>query len=63
MLYRMMEVLILYMSSAKLLKGPWTHCPDTAFVGFVLERCSACCELVRKVRPVQYLYPRSQQNT
>ena len=55
MLYRMMEILILYMSSAKLLKGPWTHCPDTAFVGFVLERCSACCELVRKVRPVQYL--------
>ena len=36
----------------KLLKGPWTHCPDTKSLLFVLERCSACCMLIDRVSHV-----------
>ncbi|EIW60456.1 uncharacterized protein TRAVEDRAFT_165252, partial [Trametes versicolor FP-101664 SS1] len=34
----------------KLLKGPWTHCPDAKVLLFVMERCSACCTLVDRAR-------------
>ncbi|KAI0374813.1 hypothetical protein BV20DRAFT_960994 [Pilatotrama ljubarskyi] len=34
----------------KLLKGPWTHCPDVKPLLFVMERCSACCMLIDRAR-------------
>ncbi|KAL7283334.1 hypothetical protein ACG7TL_002763 [Trametes sanguinea] len=36
--------------TTKLLKGPWTHCPDAKALMFVMERCSACCTLVDRAR-------------
>ncbi|KAI0831229.1 hypothetical protein BC628DRAFT_1352838 [Trametes gibbosa] len=32
--------------TAKLLKGPWTHCPDAQALLFVTERIAACCMLL-----------------
>ncbi|KAI0781013.1 hypothetical protein BD413DRAFT_17917 [Trametes elegans] len=32
--------------TTKLLKGPWTHCPDARPLLFVMERCAACCALI-----------------
>ncbi|KAH9901312.1 hypothetical protein C8Q73DRAFT_677453 [Cubamyces lactineus] len=36
--------------TTKLLKGPWTHCPDARVLLFVMERCSACCMLIDRAR-------------
>ncbi|KAI0646981.1 hypothetical protein C8Q79DRAFT_1009134 [Trametes meyenii] len=36
--------------TTKLLKGPWTHCPDAPALLFVMERCAACCTLIDRTR-------------
>ena len=38
------------LSSAKLLKGSWTHCPDSKSVLFVFRRCSDAHLLLEKVQ-------------
>ncbi|KAI8998704.1 hypothetical protein BD414DRAFT_475826 [Trametes punicea] len=36
--------------TTKMLRGPWTHCPDAKALLFVMERCSACCMLIDRAR-------------
>ncbi|KAJ7097968.1 hypothetical protein B0H15DRAFT_823628 [Mycena belliarum] len=36
--------------TSKLLKGSWTHYPDSAYVSFIMERVSASRTLVKKMR-------------